>query len=353
MWGMIFYYVVRADYRTARELAEQLQRVAERENDAASLLASHGITCNILFWLGEFSSALEHAEYGMELYDQAEHSSLISLYGQDLGVTCLCFAAYVLMMLGYVDQALACVHEARDLAKALSHPFSRGVAVLHTASVHFVRREVLAAQTHYETLIALSEEHGFRFWLVTATGGRGWALAMQGKVEEGLAQIREGSAGFQATGARHLLPFFTILLAEAHGEVEQFDEGLTLVTETLGVVDRTDERWYEAELHRLKGELLLRQREARGSSPAAPTGEAEACFRQAESSFQHAIEIARRQQAKWWALRATVSLCRLWREQDKREEAQEMLAEIYGWFTEGFDTPDLLAAKELLAQLSN
>jgi predicted ATPase len=166
---------------------------------------------------------------------------------------------------------------------------------------------------------------------------RGWALALQGQGEEGIAQIQQGLAAFRAAGAELDRPRWLTLLVEAYRQVEQTEAGLTVLAEALATVHKTGERRWEAELHRLKGELLLRQ--------ASPTEEVEACFRQA-------LEIARRQQAKSLELRAAMSLARLWQQQGKRAEACELLAPIYGWFTEGFDTADLQEAKALLEALA-
>ncbi len=186
--------------------------------------------------------------------------------------------------------------------------------------------------------MALSTGQGFAFWLAMGTMLRGWALAEQGQVEEGIAQIREGLAAWRATGSELWRSHLLTLLAEAYGKGGQAEEGLTAVDEALAIVERTEERFYEAELHRLKGELLLQQ-----FPDTHP--EAEACFHQS-------IAVARRRQAKSWELRAATSLARLWQQQGKQTEARELLAPVYNWFTEGFDTADLKDAKTLLTELT-
>ena len=223
------------------------------------------------------------------------------------------------------------------MAHALAHPYSLVMALRFSARLHAHRREWQTAQAHAEALLALGTEHGFPRYAAWGALYRGWALAAQGQGAEGIAQIRQGLAAYQATGAALGMPGFLARLAVAYGQVGQVDEGLHLVVEALAVVDTTGERYYKAELHRLHGELLLRQAVAEAQA-------AEACF-------QQALAVARRQQAKSWELRAATSLSRLWQHQGKRAAAYDLLAPVYGWFTEGFDTADLQEAKALLAAL--
>ena len=185
--------------------------------------------------------------------------------------------------------------------------------------------------------MALSTEHGFTDWLAWATALRGWAMAEQGRKEEGIAQIQEGKAASRATGSELLRTFFLTLLAGACMEAGCIDDGLTALTEALAAANEHESRHYEAEMHRLKGELLLRQDYSN--------------LEEAQRCFQRAIEIARKQSAKSLELRATMSLARLLAKQGHRDEARAMLAEIYNWFTEGFDTADLKDAKALLEEL--
>ncbi len=193
-------------------------------------------------------------------------------------------------------------------------------------------------QERAEAVMAVSTEHGFPHWLAQGTILRGWALTAQGEGAEEIAQMRQGLAAYKALGGKVHRPYFLSLLAEADGKVGQPEDGLTLLGEALAIVDNTGERNWEAELHRRKGELLLMQQ-------GQKVGEAEECFRQA-------LDIACRQKAKSLELRAAMSLSRLWQQQGKQEEAHQLLAEIYGWFTEGFDTADLKEAKVLLEELA-
>jgi predicted ATPase len=269
-----------------------------------------------------------------------QHHSLACLSGfpGDLGVFCLCFVAHTLWHLGYPDQAHTRISEALTLAQKLAHPYSLALALDYGAMLYQFRHDRHRAQASTEAAMTLCTEQGFAYYLAWGAIINGWALAAQQQGEEGVAQMRHGLAAIQATGAALRQPYYRGLLAEACGTVGQVEDGLTILAEVLAEVHRTGERWWEAELYRLKGELVLQQAAGRGD-------EAETCFRQA-------LDVAHRQQAKSLELRAAMSLSRLWQRQGKRAEARELLAPIYGWFTEGFDTADLQEAKGLLDELS-
>jgi TOMM system kinase/cyclase fusion protein len=352
--GLQLFYVVRAELRTARKLAEQILLLAQSARDPALLLEAHRALGEVLYFQGEFAPAGEHVEQVMALYDprQSRHS-----WGwTDRRVSSLSRSAVVLWLLGYPDQARKSSHEALTLAWGLSHPYSLAWALYYAAMSHELRQEAQATQEQAEALITLSCEQGFPLFISLGTIFRGWALAAQGEIEEGMAQMHQGLASYQATGAEVGRPSFLALLAEAHGKVGQPEEGLTVVAEALAGVDKNEERCYEAEAYRLKGELTLQQQskvqslKSKVSSPQhlPPDTHAEA---EAEACFHKAIEIARKQQARSLELRAVMSLSRLWQSQGKKAEARRMLAEIYGWFTEGFDTRDLQEAKALLEEL--
>jgi predicted ATPase len=337
LYGLWRFYMNRAEVQTTRELGEQLFSLAQRVQDPALLLEAHRVLGQTMFWVGEMAPARAHFEQGMALYDPQQHRSHAFLYGQDPVVICRGFAAMPIWVLGYPDQALQSTNEALTLAQELTHPFSEAFALALAALVHQFRREGQAVQEHAEAVIAVSTEQGFPHWLAYGTILRGWALTAQGEAAEGITQIHQGLAAYRTTGAEVHRPYFLSLLAEAYGEVGQPEEGLTVLVEALDTVKKTEERNWEAELHRRKGELLLMQQ-------GQKVGEAEECFRKA-------LDIARRQQAKSLELRASMSLSRLW-QQGKQGEAHQLLAEIYGWFTEGFDTPDLKEAKVLLEELA-
>ena len=225
------------------------------------------------------------------------------------------------------------------LAQQIAHPFSLSFALSMAARFYQFRREGRATQECAEAAISLTTEQGFPYWRAFSSILRGWALVQQqGQAKEGIEQMYQGLRAHRATGAEAGRPYFLALLAEAHGTLGKPEEGLTVLAEALVHVEHSGERYYEAEIHRLKGELLRQQ-------SSDHQAEAETCF-------YHAMDIARSQQAKSFELRAATSLARLWQQQGKRQEAHALLAPVYGWFTEGFDTADLIEAKALLDVLS-
>jgi predicted ATPase len=356
--GLYRFYYVRAELKTAHELGEQCLRLAQSVQDPGLLLEAHRPLGLTSFNLGELATAREHLEQAIALYDPQQHRSHASLYGQDPGVICWSNGALVWWSLGYPDQALERSHEVLRLAQGLSHPLDLAYALHCAAGLHQCRREGQATQERAEELIALSREQGFPYWLAIGTIYRGWALAEQGQGEEGIAQVRQGLAAYRATGSELFRPYHLAQLAGAYGKVGQAEEGLSALAEALTLINKTGERWCEAELYRLKGELMLQKlsvasRQLSVSNPQSltPNTQHPTPSTQAEACFWKAVEIARKQQAKSLELRAVVSLSRLWQSQGKKKGAHEMLAEIYGWFTEGFDTKDLQEAKALLAQL--
>jgi class 3 adenylate cyclase/predicted ATPase len=336
--GLSVFHMVRAEYRTARELGEQGLRLAQRVQDPAFITGAYSMLGMILCNLGELTLAHAHAEQGMALYDPRQPRSYL-----DHGVGCLSVAAWTLWLLGYPDQALKRSEEMLSLAQALSHPSSLGLALFFAAELRQFRREAQVAQVQAEAAIAFSTAQGLPTWLANGTVLRGGALAAQGEGEAGITQLRQGLAAHRATGEEVGRPYFLALLAEAYGRERQTEEGLTVLAEALVAVNKTEEHWCEAELYRLKGELTLQSKVQESKSQV----EAEA-----EEGFLKAIEIAQRQQAKSLELRAVMSLSRLWQQQGKKTEARQVLDEIYGWFTEGFDTKDLQEAKALLDVLA-
>jgi predicted ATPase len=243
-----------------------------------------------------------------------------------------------LWCLGYPAQALQRVHEALTLAQELRSPFNLAFALGFAAIFHQWRRERQLAQERAEAAMTLAAEHGFSFFSGSGSVMRGWALVEQSQVEEGIAEIRQGLAAVQLIGADSHRSYYLAVLADAYRKAGRTEEGLTVLNEALDLVNKTRLRYYEAELYRLQGELLLEQNDVNVA--------------QAESYFQRAIEVARMQSAKSWELRATTSLAQLLAKQGRREEAHRMLTDIYNWFTEGFDLPDLKEAKALLDELS-
>jgi TOMM system kinase/cyclase fusion protein len=349
LWGLWVFYFVRGELPTGRELGQQLLSLAQHVQEPALLLEAHLALGAVVLRQGEVVSARAHLEQGIALYDPQRHRSHAFRYGQDPQVACCSDMAYALWCLGYPDQALRRSQEALTLARELSHPFSLAFAHVFAAWLHQHRREVQTAQQWAEAAISLATGQGFTLFLAQATILRGWALSAQGQGGEGMVHMRQGLDACRATGAELFRPYYLALLAEAAGQMGQPEEGLHVLGEALAAVDRGGEHFYEAELYRLQGELR-RQQTGLGVEQTAAMGAPTA--HEVEICFRKALDIARGQRAKSWELRAAVSLGRLWRQQGKRDEARELLAPIYGWFTEGFDTPDLQEAKALLEELS-
>jgi predicted ATPase len=335
--GLYRFYGGRLQNQTALELVEQLYSLAQRTQDPDLLLEAHmarGTMLGIRF--GELVTARGHLEQAIALYDPQHHRSHAFRYSIDPGVISFSRASWVLWLLGYPEQALSRSQETLTLAHALAHSHSLASAQYFAAVLHQFRREASAAQALAEATLVLATEQGLAQWLTAGTFLRGWALTMQGQEEDGLVQMRQGLAAYRATGTMLDLPWYLGVLAEACRCTGRVEEGRVVLDEALAAVDTAD--FYEAELHRLTGEFRLRQ--------AVPD------VTRAEDCFQQALAISRRQQAKAWELRAAVSLTRLWQQQGKGAEANNLLAPVYGWFTEGFETADLQEAKALLAELS-
>ena len=334
LWGLSRVHNYRGGTQVARELGEQLLDLAKRAQDPQLLLEAHHTLWATLFSLGEFTLAQDHYQQGIAIYDPQQHAQHASLYGgHDPGVCGLRHASQMLWLLGYPDQALQRSKDALALAQKLSQPSTLSFALYASAWVHQHRGERQAVQERVETTITLATEQGLTRWVVQGRILQGWLLAEQGKGREGILQMRHGGAV-----TLRERPHYVALLAEACRKEGQMEEGVAMVIEELARVHETGERYYEAELNRVKGELLLKH---------AVRDEVEA-----ECCFQKGLDVARSQKARSLELRAAMSLSRLWQRQGKMPEARQLLTDIYGWFTEGFDTADLKEAKALLEALS-
>ena len=306
--GLYRFYHVRGELQAARENGEQLLELAVSVQNSGLLIEAHRALGVPLFWLGDVTSALENLERGSQLYLAQKHRSHASVFGTDPGVVCQSYAALALWHLGHPEQACIRCSQALALARNLSHHHSIALALVWAAWLNQFRREPQAARGHAEAAIALCTEQGFPLFMPMGAILRGWALVQEGRGEEGSVQMRQSLADLRATGAGLWQPTFLSLIAEADGRIGQTERGLGVLDEALAIVDRNNERFYEAELHRLKGELLLL------STPADLSG-AERCYR-------FALEIARRQMAKSLGLRAALSLARLWAKEGRRSEAR-------------------------------
>jgi predicted ATPase len=336
LFGLWWFYEVKPDLGAAHELARQLLNLAGQADDSALLIQAHRAMGHTLFWLGEFSSARSHLEQAIARYDPQLHRSLASTYGEHAGVITRGFAAHVLWYLGYPDRALEAMQEALSIAAELTHPWTVVMINAFAAWLRAYRREPYLVQPPAESALKLAREHELAFFVGHAMVLQGWARVQQGEGEEAIADIRRGITAYRATGAELESSYWLALLAEACATGDAVEEGLAALTEALDLVASTGVRFYHAELFRLKGEMLLKRAEPK----------------QAEASFREAIRVSSNQHAKLLELRAATSLARLWRDQGKPQQARELLAPVYGWFTEGFDTRDLKEAKALLEKLA-
>lgn len=329
-WGLWVFYTACAKHREAQKLAERCKAMGESENNADLRMLAHHAVGVTLSTLAQHEDALRELESAIALHDPERHAPLAFAYGQDSGVVCRSQAAFSLWFVGYPDKANKMNEEAVALAERLKHPYSLAAALDYSAWVDQLRGDSEAAQRHAEQAIAISAQHDFVFWLLTGMILRGWALANRGQVDEGLPLMVQALEGYRQTGAGILQPYYKALLAEVYARVGKETESFRLLDEAEAAVKVNDERWWEPELYRQRGELMLR----RLSSADSPLGDAEAYF-------QNALCVASAQGAKSLQLRAATSLGRLWMKQGKASEAKRIVGEARAGFTEGFELPDL------------
>jgi predicted ATPase len=338
LFGLRLFYLHRGQLQTAHEFAEQALRLAQNVQDPLPLLEAHLALGVTLCYRGALAVARVHLEASLDLYTSAQQRAGALLYRfHSPGVAGQGHIARVLWLLGYPDQALGRSRDALTLAQALFHPASEAFALVFIVIMHYLRREVQTVHERSDALIGLATAQGLPFIVAWGTLLWGWSRAIRGQAEEGITTIRQGLAMMHDTGEELDRLCGLAFLVETYGTTGQTEEGLTVLAEALTLADKNDERWWDVELHRLKGELLLQ---------LSSDHQAEA-----ESCFHHALDIARNQQAKSFELRTATSLARLWQQQGKRQEAHDLLAPVYGWFTEGFSTADLMGAKALLDAL--
>jgi predicted ATPase len=312
-----------------------LLRLSRQRNDSGGLVLGHTSSGRNLMFAGKFASSRSHLEEVLALYDPTVHRSLVHQAGIHPHVNSQAILGRVLFCLGYPSQASAQSNAAIAEARRLAHTPSLAVALTFGASVLSLDGDNAVLGEWVDQLVTASTEQGFRHFGAQGTIYRGWFKVINGDVSEGISLLRRGSAAYRATGQEAWMPHFIALLGGACEIAGQTEEALTLLQEALQIADTTGERWLEAALNRHKGQLLLQQ------------GQPEA----AEELYRKALGIAREQEAKLWELRAAASLARLRRDQGRHVEARNLLTPIYGWFTEGFDTPDLKEAKALLDEL--
>src|SRR5216684_1101646 len=341
--GLGQYYLVRGEMEPALELQKQVLSIAQSAEDVALLHTAHFSMGQTLYWMGQFTSAQTHLELSCSLYDPTAYPS----HGADLpgfckGVHSLIFSGLSAWHLGFPEQARDRLERALSFARQQSDPFCVCLALAGSHNLDRLRGETIAASKFADAMFHFAQEQGFRGFLAMATAIRGMALIAGGHAEEGIGQLREGHD--HSAGAFEVMrTLFLASLAAGYGLAGRVDEGLAVLAEAMALVESTGVCIYEAELNRLKGELTLKRPEADSNSKVQE---------EAETYFRQALNVARLQSAKSWELRATMSLARLLAKQGRRAEARTMVAEIYGWFTEGFDTADLKEAKALLDKLA-
>jgi predicted ATPase len=326
----------RGELDLAQRLGEDLLRLSGQRNDPAGLVLGHLSFARTLMLSGRFATSRSHLEEVLALYDPISHRSLVQqvlLENHLFSQACL---GIVLLCLGYPDQALAQSNAAIAEARRLAHLPSLAVSLAWAALLLSLVGENAALGERADQLVAVAAEQGLLLWRAHGTVLCGWVKVKNGDVAEGISLLRDGSAAYRATGAETWIPNYIALLARACEITGQMEDALTHFHDALQTAERTGERWLEAELNRQTGQLLLRQGH----------------FEAAEELYRKALSVAREQEAKMWELRAAASLAQLWRDQGRRAEARDLLAPVYGWFTEGFDTHDLKEAKALLDQLS-
>jgi class 3 adenylate cyclase/predicted ATPase len=334
--GQSRYHATRGELDLAQRLDEELLRLSRERNDSGGLVLGHLSSGRNLMFAGRFALSRSHLEEVVALYDPISHRSLVHQAGTHPQLASEVYLGIVLFCLGYLDRASARSNAAITEARRLAHTPSLAGSLAFSARVLSLNGDDAALEERADQLVAVAIEQGFPYWGTLGTIYRGWVKVKNGDVAEGISLLRSGSAAYRATGAEMWMPHYTALLAAACEIAGEIDEAVTLLDDALQIVERTGERWLEAELNRHRGRLLLRQ----GHSEAA------------EELYRKALSIAAEQEAKLWELRAAASLARLRRDQGRHAEARDLLAPVYGWFTEGFDTADLKEAKALLDELA-
>jgi predicted ATPase len=337
LWGQWVVTVGRERFEAARPIADELFTVAHQLNDRALLLEAHHAMCPTTLWVGDPQATLSHGEQGMSLYEREEHRALAFLFGgHDPGVCCRMHSSMALWFLGHPERALERSGTGLAMARELSHVGTVINELPFGGIVNQLCGDVVAVREIAESLTALSTEHGFPQWLAFGNILHAWVQA-QGRNETPTAELRRAINEYR-TAYEQYVPYSLALLAALQFKYGEFTEGLDTVASALGLTGGKGSRLMDPELLRLKGELLI------ALDPGAKAD--------AQAAFRQALDIAQRQSSKSWELRAAMSMARLWRDQGKRDEARDLLAPVYGWFTEGFDTLDLKEAKELLDELA-
>ena len=335
-----FWYASLAAFNgdVARDLASQFMALAEKQRATIPLMVGHRVVATSSHYTGDMVAGRAHYDQALALYDAAKHRSLATRFGQDIRVIVLSNRSNVLWMLGYPEAALADADQALKDAREVGHAASLMYALALT-SLHLLLENDAVVNAQADELVAVAEEKSAPLWKAYGRTVQGCILVLTGKYSDAVHQITSGIAALRSTGLTFVLPTWLSILAKAHADLRQFDDAWRCTSEAISAIEATKERWFEAETYRIAGEIALKSPEPDATK--------------AEAYFERALAIARQQQAKSWELRAAMSLARLWRDQGKVQQARELLAPVYGWFTEGFDTRDLKEAKALLEELAS
>jgi DNA-binding winged helix-turn-helix (wHTH) protein/tetratricopeptide (TPR) repeat protein len=340
--GFWSFYLLRGELQKALELAQDLLKLARRTDNRNFFVNAHMMVGVAHSYLGQFEAAHNHSKRAVPYYDFNFHRSTVSLFGWDPVVIAYCYDAQALWILGFPERAQQAAQNALALAKKLASPFNEAVLCALYATYCAYCRDAVKGLEMAEATLEISLDRGFFHWIALGNIHKGWSLCRLGDVNQGLPLLLKGLQQWKSMGAEMSMPLFLTHLAEIYLAGGKSAKALLAVEEGLAIAVRNNERQYDAELYRLKGELLLKRSK---NKPAD-------YFVKAERCFKHAIGIARTQKARSLELRSAMQLARLWQATGKRTEAYQMLRKTYGWFTEGFDTPDLKTAKELLDHLS-
>ena len=321
-----------------RDLAAQFLSLAKKQGAAVPLMVGHELTGISLMFTGNIAGARAHFDQGLALYDPTNPRSVATRFGQDHGVQALYFRSWALWFLGYPEAALADAEDAVSHAREIGQAGSLMQALVIAVSPFILCGNYVAAKAQLDEVVALADEKGAAPWKADGMMNQGCVSALTGKASNAIQMITTGLIAWRSAGATVRVPEYVSYLASAYADIGLFDDAWRCVGDAIAAMEKTKERWFEAEVHRLAGEIVLK-------SPQSDSAKA-------QSYFERALAVARQQQAKSWELRAAMSLARLWRDQGKVQQARELLAPVYGWFTEGFDTRDLKEAKALLEELA-
>ena len=333
------HYVAFDDGDLVRKIASEFMALAQKDGATVPLLIAHRVMGISLVWTGEIAEGRKHLDQVVTLYRPAEHRAFATSFGHDAGVAGHTYRAFALWFLGYPKAALEDAHDAVRKAREIGQAATLMYALSNATWSEIYCGNYGAAADLVQELLPLAREKGAAYWTAFGLINQGCLWALTGRVSNGVETLTSGIAAWRSTGANLWMPFFLSRLAHAYAEVGNFEEASRCIGQAIDAVEQTNERWCEADIRRIAGEITLLAAERNALK--------------AEAHFDHAIAVARQQQAKSWELRATMSLARLWRDQGKVQQARELLAPVYGWFTEGFDTRDLKEAKALLEELTS